>query len=89
MKTYYGLLLLNLILNNYDKYYIKIRFGNVIAPSFERITNRLVEDIESALINYHELDYNITSTDTYWGRDIPKEIMMIKRGSNYIARTII
>ena len=49
---------------------IRIRTGNIIAPDFDRISKQLVQDIESALINYHDPEYNISSTDTYWGRDI-------------------
>jgi hypothetical protein len=61
---------LNEILDDYSEEIIRIRFGNIIAPQFSRITKKLVTDIESVLINYHDPPYNIQSTDTYYGRDI-------------------
>ena len=62
--------ILDEILDDYSERQIRIKFGNVIAPSFGRITRKLIQDVEAVLINYHDPPYNTQNTSTYWGRDV-------------------
>jgi hypothetical protein len=59
---------IRVIKDDYPEDSIKIRTGNI--SGFKRVTRQLVEDVEAVLINYYNPQYNIQSTDIYWGRDI-------------------
>lgn len=62
--------LLDIVDNRYGKGELVIRFGNIIFPPNRRISKKLVSDIEAALIQEVQPEYNEMSIYAYRGREI-------------------
>lgn len=56
--------------NQYGKGELVIRFGNIIFPPNRRISKKLVSNIEAALIQEVQPEYNEMSIYAYRGREI-------------------
>lgn len=58
------------ILDDYGEDGIFVKFGELRPPGGRRISEQLVNDVETLLINWHQPEYNRMSTTDYWGRDL-------------------
>jgi len=59
-----------IIEDQYGKGEVVVRFGNIILPPQRRISEKLVRDVEAALIQKVKPEYNQMGTFAYRGREL-------------------